>query len=90
MNITSNNQMRSSNKERWYGDFPRIVNEYDWLWVDRNGDPTSLTKSYYDRWMAGSSAEERQEFYAKAVSQLTEFWRVGRAYVGIMHFTGLT
>ena len=90
LNITSNNQMRSSNKERWYGDFPRIVNEYDWLWVDRNGDPTSLTKSYYDRWMTGSTAEERQEFYAKAVSQLTEFWRVGRAYVCIMHFTGLT
>ena len=29
---------------------PIFINEYGWLWLDRNGDPTPLTKSYYDKW----------------------------------------
>ena len=89
-NTISNTEYKSSGRDPWNNDNPKINNEYGWLWLDRYGDPTSLTKGYYDKWLPGSTREERLEFYAKAVGQSSEFWREGRHYVGLMHFAGLT
>lgn len=68
---------------------PKVINEYGWLWLDRDGNPTSLTKNYFDKWMPDSTPQERLEFYGEALAQLSEFWRVGRAFEGILHFAGL-
>ena len=32
----------------WYWKQPCIINEYSYLWLNRNGAPTELTKPYYD------------------------------------------
>ena len=90
LNSFPNTEMKSSNRDSWGNDNPKILNEYGWLWLDRYGDPTSLTGGYYNTWMPDATREERLEFYAKAIAQTTEFWREGRHYVGIMHFAGLT
>lgn len=69
---------------------PRIINEYCWLWLDRNGLPTPLTKQRYEKYTAGMTTEERRNYHAKELSKLTEFWRSGRKAAGILYFCGLT
>ena len=89
LNTFPNTEMKSSNQDSWGNENPKILNEYGWLWLDRYGDPTSLTGGYYEKWMPNATREERLAFYAKALAQTTEFWREGRHYMGIMQFTGL-
>ena len=70
---------------------PILINEYGWLWLNRDGTPTTLTKKIYESlglW-PGSSAGERFEVYAKYLAALTEFWRAHRECAGVMHFCGL-
>lgn len=69
---------------------PRIINEYSWLWLNRDGTPTTLTRELYGNLLPGSTTRQRRDYYAKAVAQLTEFWRYSRKTVGIMEFCGLT
>ncbi len=70
---------------------PRIVNEYSWLWISRDGKPCRLTKVLYDKiFPEGFTERELRDFYAKAVAALTEFWRSGRQVAGIMEFCGLS
>lgn len=71
-------------------DNPRIINEYAWLWINRDASPTTLTERLYQNLLPGGSAEMRREYYAQGVAKLTEFWRSGRKAAGVLYFCGLT
>lgn len=67
-----------------------IVNEYGWLWLNRDGSPTLLTQKAWDAILPGASGAQRLEEYAYLLAGLTEFWRAHRNFAGILHFTYLT
>ena len=67
-----------------------ILNEYGWLWLNRDGTPTTLTRQVYHNLLGDSATvEQRREFYARTLAALTEFWRGHRACAGVLHFCGL-
>lgn len=69
---------------------PVIINEYGWLWLNRNGATTTLTTKLYDNLLGkNSTAEKRWEIYAKYTAAETEFWRCHRQVAGVLHFTAL-
>jgi beta-galactosidase len=71
-------------------DNPVIINEYGWLWLNRDGTPTTLTTKAYERLMPpDATAEQRREVYARLLAAKTEFWRCGRQVAGVLHFCGL-
>ena len=67
-----------------------IVNEYGWLWLNRDGTPTTLTKDLYRNLLGpNSTTEQRRRLYARLLAAETEFWRSRRACAGVLHFCGL-
>ena len=69
---------------------PIIVNEYAYLWLNRDGSTTCLTRKIYERLLGpNSTVEQRRQLYAKYLAALTEFWRAHRKCAGVMHFCGL-
>jgi hypothetical protein len=67
-----------------------IINEYDWLWLTRDGNPTSLTARVYEDLLGkDSTVEQRRALHARYVAALTEFWRCHREAAGVLHFCGL-
>jgi beta-galactosidase len=71
-------------------DLPVIINEYDWLWLTRDGQPTCLTRHNYDAHVgASATVEQRRLFHARGVAALTEFWRCHRQAAAVLHFCGL-
>lgn len=69
---------------------PIIINEYTWLWLNRDGTPTCLTANVYEKLLGpDSTTEERRVLYAKYLAALTEFWRCHRECAGVLHFCGL-
>ncbi len=70
---------------------PIVINEYGWLWLDRDGNPTCLTDKVYESLLGGhSTAEQRRLLHARYLAALTEFWRCHRQCAGVLHFCGLT
>jgi hypothetical protein len=68
-----------------------ILNEYGWLWLNRDGSPTELTGAVYEKLLGPSaSAEDRFALDAYLLAGLTEFWRAHRMYAGVLHFVYLT
>jgi beta-galactosidase len=68
-----------------------IVNEYGWLWLRRDGEPTVLTERLYPKLLGpASTKEERLELNAYLLAGMTEYWRAHRNYAGILHFVYLT
>jgi beta-galactosidase len=68
-----------------------ILNEYGWLWLNRDGTPTELTGKVYEQLVGpNASAEERFEANAYYLAGLTEYWRAHRNYAGVLHFVYLT
>lgn len=69
-----------------------LINEYGWLWLNRDGTPTRLTEKLYPQLMgtANTTARERLDLYAYLLAGKTEFWRAHRQYAGIIHFVYLT
>jgi len=68
-----------------------MLNEYGWLWLNRDGSPTALTGQVYDKLLGPySSAEDRFSLNAYLLGGLTEFWRAHRMYAGVLHFVYLT
>lgn len=71
-------------------DVPIVINEYAWLWLNRDGSTTCLTDKVYESLLgAGSTVEERRLLYARYLAALTEFWRGHRECAGVLHFCGL-
>ncbi|NWF83343.1 MAG: hypothetical protein HXY18_05895 [Bryobacteraceae bacterium] len=68
-----------------------ILNEYGWLWLNRDGTPTLLTEAVYEKLLGKVAApEQRFKTYAYLLAGLTEFWRAHRNFAGVLHFTWLT
>ncbi len=69
---------------------PIIINEYAWLWLNRDGSATKLTEKMYDiAFGSDLSTEERIQIYTHHLGILTEYWRVHRKCAGVLHFCGL-
>ena len=70
---------------------PPLINEYGWLWLNRDGSPTLLTENVYAQLMGTNvTAAQRLDMYAYLLGAKTEFWRAHRQYAGIIHFVYLT
>jgi hypothetical protein len=69
---------------------PVIINEYGWLWLNRDGTPTTLSKQAYANLLGeNATSEQRRELYARLLAAKTEFWRCRRQVAGVLHFCGL-
>ncbi len=69
---------------------PIIINEYDWLWLNRDASPTNLTAPVYLSLLGpDSTIEQRRRLHARYVAALTEFWRCHRQVAGVLHFCSL-
>jgi hypothetical protein len=73
---------------------PVILNEYGWLWLNRDGRPCTLPvkhKSYDGLIPAGveRTADVYRRTYARTLAALTEKFRADRTCAGVMHFCGL-
>jgi hypothetical protein len=69
---------------------PYLINEYGWLWINRDGTLPTLTVDVYKRVLGeNASVEARREYYARMLTAKTEFWRVRRKCCGVLHFCGL-
>lgn len=71
------------------GPRPRIVNEYAWLWLRRDGEPTTLTRPGYERYLPGADVATRRDFYARHLAGMTEALRASRRVAGVLYFCGL-
>jgi beta-galactosidase len=70
--------------------YMKIVNEYGWLWLNRDGRPTTLTTRLYENLLgADSSIARRRHIYATYLAAETEFWRCHRQCAAVLHFTAL-
>ncbi|HEU5080105.1 MAG TPA: glycoside hydrolase family 2 TIM barrel-domain containing protein [Opitutaceae bacterium] len=79
-----------SAEENWHGN-PLIINEYGWLWLHRDGTPSSLAERVYPMMLgANASAEDRFAHYAYDIAAETEFFRSSRRFAGVLHFSYLT
>ncbi len=68
-----------------------LINEYGWMWLNRDGSMTVLSKPIYERMLGpNSTAEQRFETYAYYLAAKTEFWRAHRNFAGVLHFVYLT
>jgi beta-galactosidase len=68
-----------------------ILNEYGWLWLNRDGTPTLLTQKLYPRLLGDrNTTEKRFALQAYLLGGETEFWRAYRRYAGVLHFVYLT
>jgi len=67
-----------------------VLNEYGWLWLNRDGSPTLLSKRVYDSIAPGYSDTDRIELAAYLLGIETEYFRAHRNYAGVLHFTFLT
>jgi len=70
---------------------PMILNEYGWLWLNRDGSPTLLTERLYPRLLGKQdTTENRFALQNYLLGGETEFWRAYRHYAGVLHFVYLT
>ena len=67
-----------------------IINEYDTLFVHRDGRPTLASQKEFD-YLLGPQAtpEQRFELAAYVLAGLTEIWRAHRNYAGVMYLAYL-
>ncbi|KPL10252.1 MAG: hypothetical protein AMS26_21675 [Bacteroides sp. SM23_62] len=73
-----------------YYENPVLINEYCWLWMNRDGSPTRLTEPIYNNAFGeGLSSDEMYEIYARHLAIMTEYWRAHRTAAGVQHFCGL-
>lgn len=70
---------------------PYILNEYAWVWVNRDGSPTELTAEVHESFLGPGPhpVEVHRELCAYIVGLLTEFWRARGGFAAIQHFTYL-
>jgi len=68
-----------------------ILNEYGWLWLNRDGTPTELTKNLYPALLnKDATPQQRLALNAYLLAGITEYWRAYRHYAGVLHFVYLT
>lgn len=68
-----------------------ILNEYGWLWLNRDGSPTLVTQYLYPHLLGErNTAANRLALQAYILGGETEYWRAYRRYAGVLHFVYLT
>jgi beta-galactosidase len=73
------------------GGHPVVINEYAWLWLNRDGTPTLLTDKLYPKLLGpDSTTKQRFALYNYLLAAKTEYWRSTRQFAGILHFVYLT
>jgi hypothetical protein len=70
----------------------KIINEYGWLWLNRDGSTTKLTDDVYPKLLGPypTTPDQRFKLNAYLLAGLTEFWRAYRHYAAVDHFVYLT
>jgi len=69
----------------------KILNEYGWLWLNRDGSPTLLTKNLFPKLLGhDDSIDSRRVLSARLLAGETEFWRAYRRYSAVLHFVYLS
>ena len=69
----------------------KILNEYGWMWLNRDGSPTLLTEHLFTKLLGDhDSMENRRALAARVLGAETELWRGYRRYAGVLHFVYLT
>ncbi|MCX6880531.1 MAG: SUMF1/EgtB/PvdO family nonheme iron enzyme [Verrucomicrobia bacterium] len=67
-----------------------VINEYGWLWLNRDGTPTTLTRKLYENLLGkNSTTAQRRQLYARTLAAETEFWRCKRKVAAVLHFCAL-
>ena len=67
-----------------------IINEYDWLWLNRDGTPTYYSKPVFDHFVGRDATPElRFELCGYLLAGFTEFWRAHRQYAAVMYLAYL-
>ena len=63
---------------------PPLINEYGWLWLNRDGSPTLLTENVYAQLMGTRRHRARSGSTCMPTcwARKTEFWRAHRQYAG--------
>lgn len=91
MNDANQRYFEVHKDEKGSFDNPSLINEYGWIWLNRDGSTTTLTDRVYDVLWDGKSLtpEQRIEIYSRHLAMLTEYWRAHRQAFGILHFCGL-
>lgn len=70
---------------------PFVINEYDALWLQRDGEPATGYKGFYDAMLGpAASADARRRLLAYTGAALTEYWRARREAAGVEWFCYLT
>ena len=68
-----------------------VLNEYDWIWLNRDGSPAVLSVPLFQRLLGkDAGASEVVDLAAYLWAGLTEYWRAHRTYAGVLCFTYLT
>jgi hypothetical protein len=89
-NLATADPVPQGNPIRNDGRHAVIINEYGWLWLNRDGTPTTLTEQVYQNLLgANSTASQRFHIQAAYIAAETEFWRAHRNAAAVMHFTAL-
>ena len=89
-NLATADPVPQGNKTHNDGSHAVVINEYGWLWLNRDGTPTTLTEKLYRNLLGESSTtEQRRRLYARYTAAETEFWRCHRTSAAVMHFTAL-
>ena len=89
-NLATADPVPQGNVTRNDGKHAVIINEYGWLWLNRDGRPPLLTKQLYENLLgANSTTAGRFHLQATYLAAETEFWRAHRKAAAVMHFTTL-
>ncbi|MBL9186321.1 MAG: discoidin domain-containing protein [Opitutaceae bacterium] len=89
--LTRANRVPRSNDHKAHdGHNAVIINEYAWLWLNRDGSPTTLTRNFYDNALGeNATVAQRRHLYATHFAAETEFWRSYRHVAALLHFCSL-
>jgi len=67
-----------------------VINEYAWLWLNRDGSTTKLTDNVYPQLFGENLTNaQRQEIYARHLGMKTEYWRETRKNAGVLCYAAV-
>mgnify|MGYP001544792297 CR=1 FL=1 len=88
--IAKESAIPEGNQYKNHESFPVIINEYGWLWLNRDGTSTTLTEELYKNLLGDhSTTAQRWHLYSTYMAAETEFWRCHRKAAGVLIFTAL-
>ena len=74
----------------WRARHASLINEYDWLWLHRDGTPTHLTRKVYDHLLGpDATPQARLALNGYLLGGLTEYWRAQRQHAGVLYLAYL-